>query len=99
MELRHPSVILLEALLEGQPIHLPDDDHEYLYVDGAFGVPATKTDTKTGQTEEVLLKVDLDLANFIRSCEKLPFKDVYLIGCGTVLRRLNRRKAEKRSNV
>ncbi len=94
---RPKSVIILETLLEGQPVHFPNDEHTYMYLEGVFGVTSTRTDiSRPDWKEEVLLKVDMSLANFIQLCNSMPDDEIFITGCETVLRRQNRLKAESR---
>jgi hypothetical protein len=53
--IRRKSVIALESLLEGQPIKFPDSPNEYFYLNGVFGILATSYNTKTKETEQVIL--------------------------------------------
>lgn len=93
---RHNAVIMLEILLAGLPIKFKDDDREYYYQEGMFGIRATKTNTsKPGYSEEVLLGVDLSLQDFIRLCEKMSFEEVYIKGCEMVLTLYNRKERSK----
>ena len=94
---KHKSIIVLEALLEEQPVKFPDDDHTYMFLNGVFGVTATRTNTaKLGEEEAVLLGVDMNLSTFIRLCETIPDEKVFILGSETVLRRTNKARAEKR---
>jgi hypothetical protein len=67
---RHPALILLKILLDGHPVVV--DEETYYYLNGVFGVKRERHDTKTGETEEVVLGVEMDIANFIKWCERLP---------------------------
>lgn len=96
MSKRPKSVIVLECLLDGQPIKFPGDEHTYYYQDGLFGVECTKTDTaRPGWSEQVILGVEVDLPTFIKWCDKLTDDEVYLMGCAAVLRRMAQEKAER----
>lgn len=100
MPKRPKAIIILEALLEGQPVLFPDDDHTYMYLDGVFGVTATRTNTaRPDEEEEVLLGVDMSLSSFIKLCETIPNSDVFIIGCNTVMRRTNRIRSERREEA
>ena len=94
---KHKSIIVLEALLEEQPVKFPDDDHTYMFLDGIFGVTAVRTNTaKPGVSEAVLLGVDMNLSHFIKLCEEIPDEKVLILGSETILRRINKARAEKR---
>lgn len=90
---RPKSVIVLEALLEGQQVKFPNDEHTYMYLEDMLGVTASRTDSaRPGWSEEVLLKVDLDITDFVKLCNKMSDEEVFVIGCAAALRRKTARQ-------
>ncbi len=67
---RHPSSIVLRALLNGRPIMVGED--EYRYENGVFGVRRTLMNLGTGEKEDMIIGLEMTLEQFIKWCEGLP---------------------------
>lgn len=71
---RHPALVILKILLEGnQGVKVNED--EWWYQDGVFGLrrQCFKGDVRQ---EDVLIRVDMSVGDFIRWCEKMPEQTV-----------------------
>lgn len=91
--MRHPAVIVLEALLAGQEVEL----NGYTTGIGELDVP-------NGTPHEPYIRLsnpdantvwrwdDYTLRAFIRDCLALPREKVFLLGCQRVLTEHNRRR-------
>lgn len=95
---RHNAVIMLEVLLAGFPIKFSEDDCEYHYQDGVFGIKGKKFNPDRESSEEILLPVDLSLEDFIRLCGEMSFEEVYIKGCEMVLTLHNRKEKATKAN-
>lgn len=66
---RHPAAIILNIILGGEAAVI--NGEEWRYQDGVFGIRREKWEDGVRQ-EDILLGVDMTVADFIKWCEKLP---------------------------
>ncbi len=86
-------LIVIEALDIGQ--RFEQNGRTYaIGEDGEIVIIATKYTTESEETEEVGLRTDMTLGQFRSLCEKLSDEQIFTLGSGTALTKLNQ-KARK----
>ena len=90
------AVIILEYLLDGQPVELDLDGKGQIekccLQDSKFVIERTQQTWDKGKLvkeEKVTLGIDMTLEWFIQCCERLDQGKVFLKGCELVLRKAN----------
>lgn len=96
MALRHPSLIVLDALLAGQRVHM--GQYTYVLQDGELWIVGTRK-VGTGPEEEILLSTwgTPSLAHFIKRCQELPEAEVLGIAADLALNKMHQEKYERRT--
>jgi hypothetical protein len=101
---RHPSLIILKALLDGHQI---EKDNELYAISEENDLIIKRWKTKIGmhfdiepdRGKEVWLPVDFSLKNFIKWSEKFTLEELTLIIGNSVLTDMANEKAEKRERL
>ena len=95
MKLREKSIIVLEALFNGQELEVEISvgiKHKIALIDNSLKIIALKSDDSLNNFEEVYLSCDLSINSFIDMCNKIPDKDVAIICANLALNKINKKR-------
>lgn len=84
---RHQALVVLKCLLDGHTII--HEGEEWYYQDGVFGVKRGRL--RGGESEEVILGVDMSLPAFVKWCERLPEVEIVQMAFNAVLKGMKSR--------
>lgn len=83
MRQKHPALIVLKGLLDGHPVFR--DGEEWRYHDGTLGVVRNRLNTKTGESEQVVLRVEWPFDHFVQWCERFTEQELAQVVFSTVI--------------
>lgn len=95
MKLREKSIIVLEALFNGQELEVEISvgiKHKIALIDNSLKIIALKSGDSLNNFEEVYLSCDLSINSFIDMCNKIPDKDVAIICANLALNKINKKR-------
>jgi hypothetical protein len=95
MKLREKSIIVLEALFNGQELEVEISvgiKHKIALIDNSLKIIALKSDGGLNNFEEVYLSCNLSINSFIDMCNRIPDKDIVVICANLTLNKINKKR-------